>query len=82
MYSGGIRNILTKPYIYCACTLLYALLWQALQKCDRFIEALDNLLIAEALAPVDPTIQTELQQLQEYINKHVTAQGVGCTFSW
>jgi alpha-tubulin suppressor-like RCC1 family protein len=69
-------------YHFLLCVYFIIIFAQALQKCDRFIEALDNLLIAEALAPEDPTIHAEMQQLQEHISTHVMPLGVGCTFSW
>jgi len=55
---------------------------RALQKCDRFIEALDSLQKAHALAPEDKTIAGEMEQLLSHISKNVIPLGVGCTFSW
>lgn len=53
-----------------------------MQKCDRFIEALDSLQKAHALAPEDKTIAGEMEQLLSHISKNVIPLGVGCTFSW
>ena len=55
---------------------------QALEKLDRFIEAQDNLLKAQALAPEDKTVNAEVEKLRDFIAKNVTATAMGCTFSW
>ena len=62
--------------------VLFLLSTQALQKCDRFIEALDTLQKAYALAPEDKTVAAEMEQLQAHISHHVLPMGVGCCFSW